>query len=387
MPCEYCGSTLHTLMICNAIDVNILFQQFNRLSRYHNHIEKQDLTIYIGGLETPVLKRLTKLLGGTMSQSRTRLEEYCMVLAEHKNALYHEDREALRLASQRTDIARNVNYINNRLADRIVHVVEDDEPIFVHNTAVAPPVVHVVEDDEPIFVHNTAVAPPVVHVVEDDEDVIPIENPFRQIINPPVAVATRTLMLRDYLYNLLNINNTRSTTILPVIEPYAPPAPPVPVEPITPVRNNPIRHPSRPTRPTPTMPTVPPPVMRQTTQTINDLTNLDIYTGYIEHKKTIQASSLNTKEYCAENCSICFDKSFIQTNCQHCYCNCILHHLSKNGASCPICRQDITSITYSHNDFYESTLKIAPIFNTTGKTVFVFNSVDDNTPAVETSSE
>lgn len=373
MPCEYCGSTVHTLMICNAIDVNMLFQQFNRLTRYHNDIGKQDLTIYIGGLETPVLKRLTKRLGGNMSQTRTRLEEYCMVLAEHKNALYHEDHEALRLASQRTDIARNASYINNRTANRIVHVVEDDEPIFVHNTAVAPPVVH---------------------VVEDDEDVIPIENPFRQIINPPVAVATRTLMFRDYLYNLLNINNTRSTTILPVIEPSAPPAPvepsapPAPVGPITPVRNNPItRHPSRPTRrPTPTTPTVPPPVMRQTTQTIHDLTNRAIYTGYVAHKKTIQASSLNTKEYCAENCSICFDKSFIQTNCQHCYCNCILHHLSKNGASCPMCRQDITSITYSHNDFYESTLKIAPIFNTTGKTVFVFNSVDD-TPAVNTSSE
>ena len=45
-----------------------------------------------------------------------------------------------------------------------------------------------------------------------------------------------------------------------------------------------------------------------------------------------------------EVCSICLsDESYIQTNCHHCFCDCVITHCLKNKA-CPLCRTIITEL-------------------------------------------
>lgn len=50
-----------------------------------------------------------------------------------------------------------------------------------------------------------------------------------------------------------------------------------------------------------------------------------------------------------ESCSICLDvNSYIQTNCRHSFCDCIITHCL-NKTSCPICRQEVTNLTVHNN--------------------------------------
>jgi hypothetical protein len=65
-----------------------------------------------------------------------------------------------------------------------------------------------------------------------------------------------------------------------------------------------------------------------------------------------------------EVCCIC-DESvcYVETNCKHSYCNCILHQLSKSGTGCPYCRQEITTLTYSQPDQYDAMARLLPIIN------------------------
>lgn len=70
-------------------------------------------------------------------------------------------------------------------------------------------------------------------------------------------------------------------------------------------------------------------------------------------------------------CCICMEvDTYITTNCQHAFCNCILHHLSKNGVSCPMCRQSIHELIYDDADHLDTTKKLLPMMPTAVQTLF-----------------
>lgn len=52
-------------------------------------------------------------------------------------------------------------------------------------------------------------------------------------------------------------------------------------------------------------------------------------------------------------CCICLgsnsDTCYVDTNCGHSFCNCILHHVVKNGVKCPLCRKAIHTLTYNNS--------------------------------------
>lgn len=48
-----------------------------------------------------------------------------------------------------------------------------------------------------------------------------------------------------------------------------------------------------------------------------------------------------------ELCSICLEnKTYIETECSHTFCNCLIIHFNSNGLNCPMCRQNIQRIHY-----------------------------------------
>ena len=76
-----------------------------------------------------------------------------------------------------------------------------------------------------------------------------------------------------------------------------------------------------------------------------------------------------------ETCCICLENdSYIQTNCGHGFCNCILQHTSMNGVKCPMCRQELTSFAYSCKTHYESTSRLGNLLNM-GRVSYAFANV------------
>ena len=60
-----------------------------------------------------------------------------------------------------------------------------------------------------------------------------------------------------------------------------------------------------------------------------------------------------------EPCCICLDTAtYIETNCHHSFCNCLLHHIAQYNAKCPMCRQDVHTLTYTEAEIYHSTMKL-----------------------------
>lgn len=65
-----------------------------------------------------------------------------------------------------------------------------------------------------------------------------------------------------------------------------------------------------------------------------------------------------------EMCAICLEtEPYIKTECQHLFCNCLLHHISKYNAKCPLCREEIKTVSYNNRDIFRETMKIAPCLN------------------------
>lgn len=68
------------------------------------------------------------------------------------------------------------------------------------------------------------------------------------------------------------------------------------------------------------------------------------------------ALNLSTTVPQDEACCICLGivepVCYVMTNCQHPFCNCILHHISTNGVKCPMCRQSVALLTYNQAAAY-----------------------------------
>ena len=80
-------------------------------------------------------------------------------------------------------------------------------------------------------------------------------------------------------------------------------------------------------------------------------------------KKVAEKVAENVAELPTETtCCICLETdTYITTNCGHVFCNCILQHLSKNGVSCPMCRQPVIELNYEDADHLDTTLKMLPL--------------------------
>lgn len=79
MPCEYCKNTSHTLLHCSVVKTRVE-NSYIYLLEMASETERDlhDIKRFIHRLETPVLKRLVKMLDGGMCQPRSLLEEYCL---------------------------------------------------------------------------------------------------------------------------------------------------------------------------------------------------------------------------------------------------------------------------------------------------------------------
>lgn len=234
MPCEYCKNTSHTLLHCSVVKSrveNIYIYLLEMASDTTRNI--YDVKQFILRLETPVLKRLVKLLDGGMCQPRSLLEDYCL---------------------------EKITRVRSHILER---------------RASAP-----VQSSTWSTVYNDAPTP------------VPANAPT-PVPHPPSS--NRLIYRPSYL--------ARSTS-----------------------------------------PTYPPPPLPPRIKVFlqNDSSNLENHNPL-------------------DNCSICLEQSYILTNCQHTFCNCILQHLARNNISCPNCRQDILSLKYIQSDKYDITENLMPL--------------------------
>lgn len=81
---------------------------------------------------------------------------------------------------------------------------------------------------------------------------------------------------------------------------------------------------------------------------------VDAFRIQVMHDPRILAQE--KKFYKKNECAICLgqtsDICYVKTNCGHSFCNCILHHIMVNGVKCPLCRQNIYSLSYTNAQFY-----------------------------------
>lgn len=86
----------------------------------------------------------------------------------------------------------------------------------------------------------------------------------------------------------------------------------------------------------------------------------------------------NIKMYCSssmyvmadEECSICFGKTYIQTQCGHSFCQCIIQHIGvKIQAGCPMCRENIRELYFCQPVYYNVLKSAAGILK--GRFTFV----------------
>lgn len=84
-------------------------------------------------------------------------------------------------------------------------------------------------------------------------------------------------------------------------------------------------------------------------------------------KKNIKVYLQENRPFKCENndsCSICLETvPYIETNCHHQFCNCILHYISKYNTKCPLCREEINTLTYNNKDSHKEATKIFNIKN------------------------
>lgn len=64
-----------------------------------------------------------------------------------------------------------------------------------------------------------------------------------------------------------------------------------------------------------------------------------------------------------KTCCICLENdTYIETNCKHAFCICIVKHLSKNGVLCPMCRQPVTELNHEDVLHLDKTMEMLPMF-------------------------
>ena len=66
-----------------------------------------------------------------------------------------------------------------------------------------------------------------------------------------------------------------------------------------------------------------------------------------------------------DKCAICFEKTYIQTQCGHSFCHCIVQYIGKKAkVDCPLCRTEIIQLEFNQPLYYnvlKSTAGMLPI--------------------------
>lgn len=257
MPCEYCKNTSHTLLHCPVVKSrveNIYIYLLEMASDTTRNI--YDIKVFIGRLETPVLKRLVKLLDGGMCQPRSLLEDYCF---------------------------KKITRVRSHILERRASLPPPGQPSTWST------------------VYNDAPTP------------VPVPTPTPV---PHTPSSNRLIYRPSYL--------ARSTS---------PTYPPPPLPPRIKV------------------------FLQNDSSLQNHDSNLENDSSNLENHRPLGRPFGRS----LDNCSICLEQSYIVTNCQHTFCNCILQHLARNNISCPNCRQDIHSLKYIQADKYDITENLMPL--------------------------
>ena len=396
----------HTLVYCPRIDNIYLNQQYNEKANEG----RASLTLYLNRLHVPTLKRLTRSLGGVMTQTKSDLVKFCLVRA---TPVLRRVEETLVHRPERPNVVEEViRRVEETLAHRPERPNVVEEVIRrVEDRRRRP---HVIEEDTHRLDESAQRREDRFHLARNREcDGVDVE--LRQYLPPYANVGERSIVLRMMLNQINRLIRSFTENNLDTSQ-HTPAFSRVAIDFIVSasergevIEENQIARIHR-------VSTIGLPSMNSLAQThmrirsydlkrlimrINEhitpvftmgaigLSCLNIENKYwndwyshitVAPLPTVeQIVSLPTQSYpiyksvsikkgetvvMEEDCCICMNSnSYIETGCHHVFCNCILHHLVKNGVKCPICRQDITTLLYGQPTQYESTLRILPLIN------------------------
>lgn len=330
MPCEFCHSTQHTLSVCEQIDVGFYANElrFMTIERDEN-VTRQ----YVSNMRLCVLKRLVRHLGGVMSQPRRVLEERCIeytILLRFQELI---ERENVMRAS-----ARNME------ERRVQEAIRRDNAMAAASRELAQRRIQEEAEAREAARGRSERTQTTFQQMSNLSDQSWEERHIRQ---ENIALAQnnvleehnrihneeRSIRIRSFLRNMGIPNQQQAVsaqqggiTSLAQVASLAQAAP--------------LATPPN--------------------------TKAVIQIGV----KPSNPCEKNTEVL--ETCCICMESdSYIQTNCGHVFCNCILQHVSKNGVKCPMCRQELKSLAYSCKTHYESTSRLGDMINM-GRVSFAF---------------
>jgi hypothetical protein len=379
MPCEHCRLEGHTLTHCVNIDMVSLNQQYNEKAGQG----RIALTLFLNRLPVPSLKRLTRELGGVMSQIKRDLVRFCLVRvnpilrrAEEIQGQIVLQREWERQVEQRRPAQearfREGDAVNVELRQPLQPYANIGERSIVLrmmltqvNRLILTFTEHNPESRHHVATFSQSGIDLIVSTRERGEMIEAYQIP-RNVVRvsaegrPFMSVWAQThssIRSNDLKRLLMRVNSH-----IPVFTPEAIDASCVNIEnkywndwygsypgnthyvtPLPRIVDRPI------------VSTIIPTVYRSITPPRPVQARVAAVAVSIQKGET---------EVMEEVCCICMEsQSYIKTNCGHVFCNCILHHLVKNGVKCPMCRQDVATLVYSQPSQYESTLRIWPLIS------------------------
>lgn len=329
MPCEYCHSTQHTLSVCERVDVEFYANELRSMTLAR---PEQVTRQYVYNMRLPILKRLVRHLGGAMSQPRRVLEQRCIEYTEllRIREIIERERAVAAVAQQQqqqaTHRANAMAIASRELTNRRIQAEEEAE-----NVAAArgqrPRPDTIVQQMSNLSDQSWEER----QARQENNAIVQIRQEQNRIHNEE-----RSIRIRAFLRNMGIPSQQQALAQqqggiassaqqqalaqqqgdIASLAQAAPLATPPNTKPVIQVKVNPV-----------------------------DPTVCD-------------------KHASLETCCICLESdSYIQTNCGHVFCNCILQHTSKNGVKCPMCRQELTSLAYSCKTQFESTSRLGDMLN------------------------
>jgi hypothetical protein len=311
MPCEHCKGA-HTLMNCVNLDMVAVHQQFQqRATRGY-----QPLKLYLDAQRVTLLKRLARDLGGVMNQNKRDLVLFCLVRASpHYPATdnVQTNRSAARAEPRAEPVVVGAHDQIRQLFQQINRIrfswtsADMENVLWMNQRGRVVDTQHI---PAVVPLYNTA-QPPMLRV-----------NRWEQIaqqgallvrinqISPVFSQAAIDLLLRNLEVGFLNDLFSFSQYEL------------------------------------------------QIAQSFQQVPVLSVH----PRNQTISIKKGNALVVKDDVCCICMESTcYVQTNCNHSFCNCILQHMSKNGPQCPCCRQGVTGLAYSVPEHYDAVIRLLPI--------------------------
>lgn len=369
MPCEFCYSHQHTLSVCEQIDVAYYANElrFMTLER-HENVTRQ----YVSNLRLPILKRLIRHLGGAMSQTRRVLEQRCLEYTELLRVREIIERENMLMAAQElAEISMQEDAVDvdaDMAVDDDVVVTDVDANAAAAAAAIAVEAAAVQNRERIVqqFVIQQMANRPGQNLEElEAEAEARAAARGQRPRQRPQTIVQQMATLSDQSWEERRVRQ-ENTAISQIRE-----------------EQNRIHNEERSLRIRSFLRNLGVPSQQQVVAAqqggIASLAQAAPLATPPNTKPVIQVKvniidpTVCDKHTSLETCCICLEsESYIQTNCGHVFCNCILQHTSKNGVKCPMCRQELTSLAYSCKTQYDSTSRLGDMLNM-GRVSYAFN--------------